>query len=218
MNTVLHYGKDGALTGPDKEHAETSMLALHLLQSAPVHVNTLLVQQVLAEPVWAKTLSDEDRRGLTALFWSNVNPYRTFRLDMDARLDLEPVARRAPPPHIRRRRRPIARADTTRDFPLSSTGRPTPSRPRNGLIQYGETVAASQISVARGHQRMLASACRPESCCWSPATKPLTGSARGCRASWPTGSRPGRSGHTRRRRASRCCRSGCPSAARAGSR
>ncbi|CAM5270170.1 hypothetical protein SAURM35S_05667 [Streptomyces aurantiogriseus] len=33
-NTVLHYGKDGALTGPDKEHAETSMLALHLLQSA----------------------------------------------------------------------------------------------------------------------------------------------------------------------------------------
>jgi hypothetical protein len=27
-NTVLHYGKDGALTGPDKEHAETSMLVL----------------------------------------------------------------------------------------------------------------------------------------------------------------------------------------------
>ncbi|MGW2512159.1 Tn3 family transposase [Streptomyces scopuliridis] len=49
------------------------MLALHLLQSALVHVNTLLVQQVLAEPAWAKKLSDEDRRGLTALFWSNVN-------------------------------------------------------------------------------------------------------------------------------------------------
>jgi hypothetical protein len=65
------------------------MLALHLLQSALVHVNTLLVQQVLAEPAWAKKLSDEDRGGLTrsrattesrwstsaALFWSNVNPY-----------------------------------------------------------------------------------------------------------------------------------------------
>ncbi|MEU3092303.1 Tn3 family transposase [Streptomyces massasporeus] len=87
-NTVLHYGKDGALTGPDKEHAETSMLALHLLQSALVHVNTLLVQQILAEPAWAKKLSAEDRRGLTALFWSNVNPYGTFRLDMDKRLDL----------------------------------------------------------------------------------------------------------------------------------
>jgi TnpA family transposase len=85
-NTVLHYGKDGALTGPDKEHAETSMLTLH--QSALVHVNTLLVQKVLAEPAWVQKLSDEDRRGLTALFWSNVNPYGTFRLDMDKRLDL----------------------------------------------------------------------------------------------------------------------------------
>ncbi|MET7606606.1 hypothetical protein [Streptomyces avermitilis] len=31
-------------------HAETSMLALHLLQSSLVHVNTLLLQQVLTEP------------------------------------------------------------------------------------------------------------------------------------------------------------------------
>ncbi|MFJ2770640.1 Tn3 family transposase [Streptomyces sp. NPDC087300] len=91
-NTVLRYGKEGALTGPDREHAETSMLALHLLQSALVHVNTLLVQQILAQPAWVKKLSDEDRRGLTVLFWSNVNPYGTFRLDMDARLDLGPVA------------------------------------------------------------------------------------------------------------------------------
>ncbi|ANP51794.1 TnpA family transposase [Streptomyces griseochromogenes] len=45
-NTVLHYGKDGALTGPDKEHAETSMLALHLFQTSLVHINTLLLQQV----------------------------------------------------------------------------------------------------------------------------------------------------------------------------
>ncbi|MGW9212363.1 Tn3 family transposase [Embleya sp. NPDC055664] len=87
-NTVLHYGKDGALTGPDKEHAETSMLALYLLQSALVHVNTLLLQQVLDEPKWAKKLSDEDRRGLTALFWSNVNPYGEANLDMGARLNL----------------------------------------------------------------------------------------------------------------------------------
>ncbi|WP_328491510.1 hypothetical protein OHS59_01270 [Streptomyces sp. NBC_00414] len=47
---------------------ETSTLALHLHHSAPIHVNALLVQQILAEPTWAKTLSDEDRRGLTALF------------------------------------------------------------------------------------------------------------------------------------------------------
>lgn len=81
--------QDGALTGPDKERAEISMLALHLLQSSLVHINTLLLQRVLAEPAWAKKLSDEDRRGLTALFWSNVNPYGTFRLEMDKRLDLK---------------------------------------------------------------------------------------------------------------------------------
>ncbi|AQW48273.1 Tn3 family transposase [Streptomyces violaceusniger] len=90
-NNVLHYGKDGALTGPDKEHAETSMLALHLLQSSLVHINTLLLQQVLTEPAWAKKLSEEDRRGLTALFWSNINPYGTFRLDMNKRIDLGPA-------------------------------------------------------------------------------------------------------------------------------
>ena len=33
-------------------------------------------------------LSDEDRRGLTALFWSNVNLYGTFRADMSKRLGL----------------------------------------------------------------------------------------------------------------------------------
>ncbi|GAA2409734.1 hypothetical protein GCM10010420_42890 [Streptomyces glaucosporus] len=91
-NTVLHYGQGGALADPDKEHAEASMLALHLLQSALVHVNTLLVQQGLAEPAWAKNPGDEDRRGLTALFWSNANPYGTFRLDKDKRLDLGPTA------------------------------------------------------------------------------------------------------------------------------
>ncbi|WP_199925874.1 Tn3 family transposase [Streptomyces sp. NRRL S-495] len=74
-----------------KEHAETSMLALHLLQSALVHVNTPLVQQVLAEPAWASRLSEEDRRGLTALFWSNVNPYGTFHLDMNKYLDPGPA-------------------------------------------------------------------------------------------------------------------------------
>ncbi|MCW4356113.1 Tn3 family transposase [Hoyosella sp. YIM 151337] len=39
-NTVIFYGKDGDLTGPDREHTEVSMLALHLLQSALVHINT----------------------------------------------------------------------------------------------------------------------------------------------------------------------------------
>ncbi|MFF0413161.1 hypothetical protein ACFYUY_22300 [Kitasatospora sp. NPDC004745] len=45
------------------------------------------MHQVLAEPKWAEKLGAEERRGLTALFGSNVNPYGTFRLDMDKRID-----------------------------------------------------------------------------------------------------------------------------------
>lgn len=65
------------------------MLALHLLQSALVHVNTLLVQQVLADPKWAEKLTDADRRALSPLFWTHVNPYGRFELDMNSRLDLD---------------------------------------------------------------------------------------------------------------------------------
>ncbi len=88
-NTVLFYGKDAELTGPDREHQETSMLALHLLQSALVHVNTLFVQRVLADQAWGDRLAEPDRRALTPLFWNPVNPYGRFELDMDRQLDLE---------------------------------------------------------------------------------------------------------------------------------
>jgi len=93
-NGALFYGKDGDLTGSDREHQEVSMLALHLLQSALVHVNTLLIQRVLDEPAHAEKLTAADRRALSPLYWSHVNPYGTFRLDMERRLDLDrgPVA------------------------------------------------------------------------------------------------------------------------------
>jgi TnpA family transposase len=90
-NTTLFYGKDGELTGADREHQETSMLALHLLQSALVHLNTILLQRVLEDPVWSTRLTDEDRRGLSPLFWSHVNPYGTFDLDLSTQLDLGTV-------------------------------------------------------------------------------------------------------------------------------
>jgi TnpA family transposase len=91
-NEVVFYGKDGKLTGPDRETVDVSMLALHLLQSCLVYINTLLLQRVLADPKWAKKLTAEDRRGLNALFWTNVNPYGRFQLDMSKRLDLDAVA------------------------------------------------------------------------------------------------------------------------------
>lgn len=87
-NHDLFYGKDGDLTGSENESQEVSMLALHLLQSALVHVNTLLLQDILSEDKWQKRLTDADRRALPPLFWTHVNPYGRFELDMNYRLDL----------------------------------------------------------------------------------------------------------------------------------
>jgi len=87
-NDKIYYGREGVITGDDREHTEVSMLALHLLQSSLVFINTQLLQAVLRDPQWAAKLADEDRRALSPLFWSHVNPYGRFRLDMDTRLDL----------------------------------------------------------------------------------------------------------------------------------
>ncbi|MFI9824365.1 Tn3 family transposase [Streptomyces sp. NPDC052013] len=94
-NHDLFYGKDGDLTGSDKVSQEVSMLALHLLQSALVHVNTLLLQDILGEEEWQKRLTDADRRALSPLFWTHVNPYGRFELDMSDRLKLDPLGSRA---------------------------------------------------------------------------------------------------------------------------
>ena len=74
-NTVIFYGKDATLTGADREHTEVSMLALHLLQSALVHINTLLMQAVLEVPQFHDLIGEDERRALTPLFWSNINFY-----------------------------------------------------------------------------------------------------------------------------------------------
>nr|WP_251016431.1 transposase [Streptomyces sp. ISL-99] len=65
------------------------MLALHLPQSALVHVNALLMQEVLADPKWADKLTAADRRALSPLLWTHVNPYGRFELDMNSHLDLD---------------------------------------------------------------------------------------------------------------------------------
>lgn len=41
------------------------MLCLQILQSSLGYINTLMIQDTLAEPAWAKTLTDVERRGLT---------------------------------------------------------------------------------------------------------------------------------------------------------
>ena len=87
-NSDLFYGSAGTIPGSDKEHQEVSMLCLHLLQSALVFINTLLVQSVLKDEKWEARLTAADKRGLSPLFWSNANLYGTIDIQMDRHLDL----------------------------------------------------------------------------------------------------------------------------------
>jgi len=64
------------------------MLSLHLLQNCLVYINTLMLQQVLKQPHWAKRLTAVDLRAITPLIWEHVNPYGRFELDMETRLPL----------------------------------------------------------------------------------------------------------------------------------
>jgi TnpA family transposase len=91
-NDFILYGKGGEFASNKREDQEVGMLALHLLQISLVYINTLMIQQVLAEPTWQGRLTLTDLRALTPLKWLHVNPYGTFTLNMHERLLLEYAA------------------------------------------------------------------------------------------------------------------------------
>jgi TnpA family transposase len=91
-NSFIFYGKGGEIASNRLDDQELAVLALHLLQLSLVYVNTLMLQQVLAEETWRERLTPEDLRALTPLLYSHVNPYGTFRLDMQERLALAQVS------------------------------------------------------------------------------------------------------------------------------
>jgi len=67
------------------------MLTLHLLQSCLVFINTLMIQDVLSDPVWRARMTPTDLRALTPLTYHHVNPYGLFTLDMTTRLAITDV-------------------------------------------------------------------------------------------------------------------------------
>jgi TnpA family transposase len=87
-NAVIFYGKGGDLATNRRDEQEMSVLCLRIMQAALVYVNTLMIQDVLADEEWTEVLTAEDRRGLTPLFWSHVLPYGEVKLDMASRLVL----------------------------------------------------------------------------------------------------------------------------------
>lgn len=87
--SFVFFGKGGEIASNRLDDQEISVLALHLLQSSLVYVNTRMMQSVLAEPKWSARLTPEDYRGLTPLLYGYVNPYGSFDLDLDRRIDFE---------------------------------------------------------------------------------------------------------------------------------
>ncbi len=62
-NSVIAYGKGGEIASNRRDEQEMFVLCLRILQTALVYVNTLMLQDVLAEPAWADILTPADRRG-----------------------------------------------------------------------------------------------------------------------------------------------------------
>jgi len=87
-NSVIFFGKGGDIAINRRDEQELSVLCLRVLQAALVYINTLMVQDVLADEDWASALTDADRRGLTPLFWTHIAPYGEVKLDMSSRLAL----------------------------------------------------------------------------------------------------------------------------------
>jgi len=55
-------------------------LCLRILQASLVFVNTLMLQDVVAEPEWSALLTPVDRRGLSPLFWQHVRHARRVKV------------------------------------------------------------------------------------------------------------------------------------------
>lgn len=88
-NSFIFYGKGGEIATNRIDDQETAVLSLHLLQNCLIYINTLMIQNVLSEPVWFNIMQKEDFRALTPLIYTHINPYGTFKLDMEERLLLE---------------------------------------------------------------------------------------------------------------------------------
>ena len=79
----------GEISTNNREDQELAIVCLHLLQVCMVYINTLIIQEVLSDPIWQSRLTPEDMRALTPLIHSHINPYDLFPLDLNKRLIIE---------------------------------------------------------------------------------------------------------------------------------
>lgn len=81
-NSFIFYGEKGEIATNRIEDQELAMLSLYLLQICLVYVNTLFIQEILAEPTWHDRMTADDWRALSPLIYHHVNPYGRIELDM----------------------------------------------------------------------------------------------------------------------------------------
>ena len=92
LNGIMHfifYGKLGEISNNQNKEQALSVACLHLLQVCMVYINTLIIQEVLSDPLWVNKLTPEDRRALTPLIHGHINPYGLLPLDLYTRLIIE---------------------------------------------------------------------------------------------------------------------------------
>ena len=59
-NGFIFYGKSGEIATNRLDDQELSVLSLHLLQACLVYINTLMLQDILAEPEWIGRMTAEE--------------------------------------------------------------------------------------------------------------------------------------------------------------
>lgn len=91
VNSYIFYGKNSEIRSNSLEDQEVSALSLQLLQNCLVFMNTLMVQEVLYDnnKYLLNKMTPEDFRGLTPLFYNHINPYGTFKLNMNQRIPIK---------------------------------------------------------------------------------------------------------------------------------
>lgn len=87
-NQFIAFGNESKFPALGNDELELRALALHLLQNSLIYINTMMVHHLLNQRHWSSRMTEADWRGLTPLFYSHVNPYGFFHLNMETRLPL----------------------------------------------------------------------------------------------------------------------------------
>ena len=88
VNDYIFFGKSGELSSNRREEQEISMICLKILQSCLGYINTLMIQDTLAEPEWGDRLGDARSARPDPAVHRDMTPYGEIQLNLDRRLNL----------------------------------------------------------------------------------------------------------------------------------